>query len=82
MSGFRSSCRISKWFWCPTLIAVHPKMTLREKAGQKQKPIAWELAVSKAGVLKSSFVAEVKSDLMGEQTILWTFTNGFYSFIR
>ena len=33
---------------------------------------AWAAATGghKAGVLESSFVAEVKSDLMGEQTIL------------
>jgi ketol-acid reductoisomerase len=45
-------------------------MILKEKVGQKQKHIAAGTGGHKAGVLNSSFVAEVKSDLMGEQTIL------------
>jgi len=57
-------------FGVPTLIAVH-----RENDPQG---IGWDLAKAyacgtggdRAGVLQSSFVAEVKSDLMGEQTIL------------
>lgn len=57
-------------FGIPTLIAVHP---VNDPEG-KGWPIAKALAVasggSRAGVLSSSFVAEVKSDLMGEQTIL------------
>jgi ketol-acid reductoisomerase len=36
----------------------------------------------KAGVLNSSFVAEVKSDLMGEQTILCGIANGLYLMFR
>ncbi|OEU81952.1 MAG: ketol-acid reductoisomerase, partial [Desulfobulbaceae bacterium C00003063] len=57
-------------FGVPTLIAVHGE--------NDPNGVGWELAKAyccgtggdKAGVLESSFVAEVKSDLMGEQTIL------------
>ncbi len=57
-------------FGVPTLIAVH-----RENDPQA---IGWDVAKAyaagtgghRAGCLQSSFVAEVKSDLMGEQTIL------------
>jgi ketol-acid reductoisomerase len=57
-------------FGVPTLIAVH-----REN---DPDDIGWDIAKAyccgtggdKAGALQSSFIAEVKSDLMGEQTIL------------
>lgn len=57
-------------FGVPTLIAVHGE--------NDPDGIGWEIAKAyccgtggdKAGVLESSFTAEVKSDLMGEQTIL------------
>jgi ketol-acid reductoisomerase len=57
-------------FGVPTLIAVHSE--------NDPDGVGWEIAKAyccgtggdKAGVLESSFVAEVKSDLMGEQTIL------------
>jgi len=57
-------------FGVPTLIAVHGE--------NDPDGVGWELAKAyccgtggdKAGVLQSSFIAEVKSDLMGEQTIL------------
>ncbi|XOF33344.1 MAG: ketol-acid reductoisomerase [Candidatus Electrothrix sp. YB6] len=57
-------------FGVPTLLAVH-----RENDPQG---IGWDIAKAyacgtggdRAGCLESSFVAEVKSDLMGEQTIL------------
>ncbi len=57
-------------FGVPTLLAVH-----RENDPQG---IGWDIAMAyaagtgghRAGCLESSFVAEVKSDLMGEQTIL------------
>lgn len=57
-------------FGVPTLLAVH-----REN---DPEGIGWEIAKAyccgtggdKAGALQSSFIAEVKSDLMGEQTIL------------
>ena len=57
-------------FGVPTLIAVHGE--------NDPDGVGWELAKAyccgtggdKAGVLQSSFIAEGKSDLMGEQTIL------------
>ena len=57
-------------FGVPTLIAVHGE--------NDPDGVGWEIAKAyccgtggdKAGVLESSFIAEVKSDLMGEQTIL------------
>ncbi|MBU0682012.1 MAG: ketol-acid reductoisomerase [Proteobacteria bacterium] len=57
-------------FGVPTLLAVH---RMNDPQG-----IGWDLAKAyacgtggdRAGCLESSFVAEVKSDLMGEQTIL------------
>lgn len=57
-------------FGVPTLIAVHPENDPNEDGIDIAK--AWAAATGghRAGVLESSFVAEVKSDLMGEQTIL------------
>ncbi len=58
-------------FGVPTLIAVHPENDPDGNGWAIAK--AWcsaSTAGEKAGVLSSSFVAEVKSDLMGEQTIL------------
>ena len=57
-------------FGVPTLIAVHPENDPRGEGMAIAK--AWAAATGghRAGVLESSFVAEVKSDLMGEQTIL------------
>ncbi|MGL4416856.1 MAG: ketol-acid reductoisomerase, partial [Plesiomonas shigelloides] len=54
----------------PTLIAVHPENDPQREGLAIAK--AWAVATGgdRAGVLESSFVAEVKSDLMGEQTIL------------
>ena len=57
-------------FGIPTLIAVHGE--------NDPQGIGWDIAKAyccatggdRAGVLQSSFIAEVKSDLMGEQTIL------------
>lgn len=57
-------------FGVPTLIAVHPENDPEEKGIDQAKAYAYALGSHKAGVLRSSFVAEVKSDLMGEQTIL------------
>ena len=53
-------------FGVPTLIAVHPE----NKGWAQAKAYAVGTGGHRAGVLESSFVAEVKSDLMGEQTIL------------
>jgi ketol-acid reductoisomerase len=57
-------------FGVPTLIAVHPENDPENKGWNLAKAYAVGTGGHKAGVLKSSFVAEVKSDLMGEQTIL------------
>lgn len=57
-------------FGVPTLIAVHPENDPEGKGWDIAKAYAAGTGGHKAGVLKSSFVAEVKSDLMGEQTIL------------
>jgi ketol-acid reductoisomerase len=57
-------------FGVPTLIAVHPENDPEGKGLIQAKAYAAATGGHKAGVLRSSFVAEVKSDLMGEQTIL------------
>jgi len=57
-------------FGVPTLIAVHPENDPEGKGWSQAKAYAVATGGHKAGVLESSFVAEVKSDLMGEQTIL------------
>lgn len=57
-------------FGVPTLIAVHPENDPEQKGMPQAKAYAVATGGHKAGVLQSSFVAEVKSDLMGEQTIL------------
>ncbi|MDM1062938.1 ketol-acid reductoisomerase [Empedobacter falsenii] len=57
-------------FGVPTLIAVHPENDPERKGLDQAKAYCAGTGGHRAGVLKSSFVAEVKSDLMGEQTIL------------
>ena len=57
-------------FGVPTLIAVHRENDPRGEGWEIAKAYAAGTGGHKAGVLQSSFVAEVKSDLMGEQTIL------------
>ncbi|HSI69303.1 MAG TPA: ketol-acid reductoisomerase [Gillisia sp.] len=57
-------------FGVPTLIAVHPENDPQGIGLEWAKAYAVATGGHKAGVLESSFVAEVKSDLMGEQTIL------------
>ena len=57
-------------FGVPTLIAVHPENDPQGIGLEWAKAYAVATGGDKAGVLESSFVAEVKSDLMGEQTIL------------
>jgi len=57
-------------FGVPTLIAVHPENDPNRDGFEIAKAYAAATGGHKAGVLSSSFVAEVKSDLMGEQTIL------------
>jgi ketol-acid reductoisomerase len=57
-------------FGVPTLIAVHPVNDPEGKGFEQAKAYAVATGGHRAGVLESSFIAEVKSDLMGEQTIL------------
>jgi len=57
-------------FGVPTLIAVHPVNDPTGEGLEMAKAYAAGTGGHRAGVLQSSFVAEVKSDLMGEQTIL------------
>merc|ERR1719487_75040 len=57
-------------FGVPTLLAVHPPNDPKGEGLALAKAYAAATGGDRAGVLESSFVAEVKSDLMGEQTIL------------
>ncbi len=57
-------------FGVPTLIAVHRENDPNGDGLEIAKAYAAGTGGHKAGVLQSSFIAEVKSDLMGEQTIL------------
>jgi ketol-acid reductoisomerase len=57
-------------FGVPTLIAVHRENDPNGDGLEIAKAYCVATGGHKAGVLHSSFVAEVKSDLMGEQTIL------------
>jgi len=57
-------------FGVPTLIAVHTENDPKGEGWDIAKAYCCGTGGDKAGVLESSFVAEVKSDLMGEQTIL------------
>ncbi|XRX43095.1 MAG: ketol-acid reductoisomerase [Buchnera aphidicola (Tetraneura sorini)] len=57
-------------FGVPTLIAIHNENDIKKNGEKIAKSWAYALGSHRAGVLLSSFSAEVKSDLMGEQTIL------------
>ncbi|MCF8070293.1 MAG: ketol-acid reductoisomerase [Desulfobacterales bacterium] len=57
-------------FGVPTLIAVHRENDPNGNGLDIAKAYCAGTGGDRAGVLHSSFVAEVKSDLMGEQTIL------------
>jgi ketol-acid reductoisomerase len=57
-------------FGVPTLIAVHSENDPKGEGWDIAKAYCCATGGDRAGVLESSFVAEVKSDLMGEQTIL------------
>lgn len=57
-------------FGVPTLIAVHRENDPNGDGLEIAKAYCCGTGGDRAGVLESSFVAEVKSDLMGEQTIL------------
>lgn len=57
-------------FGVPTLLAVHRENDPDGYGWDYAKAYACATGGDRAGCLESSFVAEVKSDLMGEQTIL------------
>ena len=57
-------------FGVPTLIAVHTENDPNGDGLELAKAYAVGTGAHRAGVLESSFIAEVKSDLLGEQTIL------------
>ncbi len=57
-------------FGVPTLIACHGENDPTGNGLETAKALCVAQGGDRAGVLQSSFVAEVKSDLMGEQTIL------------
>lgn len=57
-------------FGVPTLIACHGDNDPTGEGIEIAKALCVAQGGDRAGVLESSFVAEVKSDLMGEQTIL------------
>ena len=57
-------------FGVPTLIAVHGENDPNGDGLEIAKALCCAQGGNRAGVLESSFIAEVKSDLMGEQTIL------------
>ena len=57
-------------FGVPTLVAVHRENDPRGEGLEIAKALASGTGGDRAGVLESSPIAEVKSDLMGEQTIL------------
>ena len=57
-------------FGVPTLLAVHTENDPEGKGWDIAKAYAAGTGGDRAGCLESSFIAEVKSDLMGEQTIL------------
>lgn len=57
-------------FGVPTLIACHGENDPTGTGLEIAKALCVAQGGDRAGVLESSFVAEVKSDLMGEQTIL------------
>ncbi len=57
-------------FGVPTLIAVHRENDPQGDGFEIAKALASGTGGDRAGVLESSPIAEVKSDLMGEQTIL------------
>lgn len=68
--GTELRCEYQRGFGVPTLIAVHDKNNIYNMGMALAKAWAFALGSHKAGVLESSFIAEVKSDLMGEQTVL------------
>ena len=68
--GTEVRAEYQRGFGVPTLLAVHPENDPEGKGWDIAKAWASGTGGDRAGCLRSSFVAEVKSDLMGEQTIL------------
>ncbi len=68
--GSEVRAEYKRGFGVPTLLAVHRMNDPEKKGWDIAKAYAVGLGGDRAGCLESSFVAEVKSDLMGEQTIL------------
>ena len=68
--GLEVRAEYVRGFGMPALIAVNRENDPEAKGFDYAKAYAVGLGSDRAGVLESSFVAEVKSDLMGEQTIL------------
>jgi len=68
--GSEVRAEYERGFGVPTLIAVHRENDPNGDGLEIAKAYAAGTGGHRAGVLHSSFVAEVKSDLMGEQTIL------------
>lgn len=68
--GSEVRAEYERGFGVPTLIAVHTENDPNGDGLEIAKAYAAGTGGNRAGVLLSSFVAEVKSDLMGEQTIL------------
>ncbi|MFO7832431.1 MAG: ketol-acid reductoisomerase [Desulfuromonadaceae bacterium] len=68
--GSEVRAEYTRGFGVPTLIAVHRENDPRGDGLEIAKALCSAQGGDRAGVLESSFVAEVKSDLMGEQTIL------------
>jgi len=68
--GSEVRAEYQRGFGVPTLIAVHGENDPKGDGMEIAKALCSAQGGDRAGVLESSFVAEVKSDLMGEQTIL------------
>lgn len=68
--GSEVRAEYERGFGVPTLIAVHGENDPNGDGLEIAKALCSAQGGDRAGVLESSFVAEVKSDLMGEQTIL------------
>ncbi len=68
--GTELRAEYERGFGVPTLIAVHGENDPQKHGMALAKAYAIGLGAQRAGVLESSFIAEVKSDLVGEQTIL------------
>ncbi len=68
--GSEVRAEYQRGFGVPTLIAVHGENDPNGDGLEIAKALCSAQGGDRAGVLESSFVAEVKSDLMGEQTIL------------